>query len=424
MKTAVHQMAAFGGIPMYATPLHVGQPNIPRRDLLLAEFDEILQSGVLTNHGPKVRAFEAAVCRETGARHCIAICNATTALQIAAKALGLKGEVIMPAFTFIATAHAMEWIGLTPVFADVDPASHTLDPKSVESCISPLTSAILPVHLWGHVCDVGRLAEIASEHRLKILFDSSHAFGCRLRGVQVGGFGDAEVFSFHATKFINCCEGGAVVTNNDELAERCRRLRGFGITNLTEISDIGINGKMQELSAAAGLVSLNSLSEILAVNQRNRLHYQVHLAEIPGLTVVSVPPDCQSNQQYLVTLVDESLFGLGRDCLIELLRAEGIFARSYFVPGCHRAVPYAQTPTAAHLRTSLPVTERLLQTVMQLPTGLAVAADDIQIIGRLLRFIAQNGAEISRQVRIRSGNLIGHPADPSKPRDAALREAG
>jgi dTDP-4-amino-4,6-dideoxygalactose transaminase len=424
MKTSVFQLAAFGGVPLYDIPLHVGQPNMPHRESLLSEIEEVLNSGILTNHGPRVRAFEDAVCSEAGTRHCIAVCNATTALQIAAKAMRLRGEVIMPAFTFIATAHAMEWIGLTPVFADVDPLTHTLDPESAASCITSETTAILPVHLWGNVCDVPGLAAVASEHNLRLLFDSSHAFGCRLNGQRVGGFGDAEVFSFHATKFVNSFEGGAIVTNNDELAERCRRLRGFGITDLTEVSDVGINGKMHEISAAAGLVSIASLPEILAANHRNRIQYSEQLRDLPGIRLLAVSENLESNLQYVVVLVDETVLGISRDQLVGLLRAEGVFVRSYFVPGCHRSVPYTNSAGNRHQRIPLPVTESLLGSVMQLPTGMAVQSDDICILSDLLNFVVQNRAEIRRQLMVRSGRICAHASDPSKPRDQKLREAG
>ncbi|MFN8705753.1 MAG: DegT/DnrJ/EryC1/StrS family aminotransferase [Planctomyces sp.] len=424
MKTSVLQLAAFGGSPQYEVPIHVGQPSIPPREQLLAAMEQVLNSGILTNNGPQVRAFEQAIIRATGARHCVACCNATTALQIAARAMNLTGEVIMPSLTFVATAHAMEWIGLTPVFADVLPESQTMDPESAAACITSKTSALIPVHLWGHTCDVPQLTELARENNLRLLFDSSHAFGCRRNGIPVGNFGDAEVFSFHATKFVNSFEGGAIVTNNDQLAERCRRLRAFGITDLTEVSDIGINGKMHEISAAAGLVSLDLLPKLLETNERNREIYRTELADIGGITVLPIPETTESNLQYFVTMIHEEVLGLSRDQVVNLLRAEGIFARSYFVPGCHRSAPYVSNGASCHQRTSLPVTESILQEIMQLPTGMAIQPEDACTIGRMLRFIAENSGEISRLLRMRSGRIPRHPADPSRPRETPLREAG
>lgn len=424
MKHSVLQLAALGGPPLFAQPLHVGQPTVPDHVQLLADLERVLTSGCLTNHGPQVRAFEAAICQVTGARHCIAVCNATIALQIVARCLELRGEVIVPAFTFIATAHALEWIGLTPVFADVDAATHTLDPASVEACISPATSAIVPVHLWGHVCDVRALSRLAERHQLQLFFDSSHAFGCRQAGVSTGTAGAAEVFSFHATKCVQSIEGGAIVTNHDDVAARCRRLRAFGITGLTDISDVGTNGKMHELSAAVGLRSIASLPEIVAVNQRNRDLYARQLQSVPGLRLLPVPDGLESNAHYVVAEVDEYQLGLRRDELLPLLRAEGVFVRSYFAPGCHRAAPYAQRPPEQHCRVPLPVTEHLLQTVMQFPTGPAVSADRILRIGQLLRFIQVHSAEIRRHLLLRGGCLEFHVADPARPEPPMRREAG
>lgn len=424
MKSSVPQLAAFGGRPLFPQPLHVGQPVITDHELLLSDLDRVLRSGQLTNHGPQVRAFEEAVCGVAGTRHCIALCNATTALQVAARALQLTGELIMPSFTFIATAHAMEWIGLTPVFADVDPLTHTLDPDSVAACVTPRTSAILPVHLWGHVCDPAELTQVATRHGLRLLFDASHAFGCRRAGTPAGGLGDAEVFSFHATKFVHSVEGGAIVTNSDALAERCRRLRGFGITGLQEVSDIGTNGKMHELSAATGLRSIAAMPELLRRNHENRAVYAEWISAVPGLKLLPRPSAVDTNAQYVVAVVDEDQFGLSRDQLVAILRSEGVFVRSYFTPGCHRAVPYADAPPDRHMRVPLPVTEQLLRSVMQFPTGRSVAPADIERIGALLQSICASSGEIRRRLATGFGRIVWHPADPARPRDNALREAG
>lgn len=419
MKTSVPQLAAFGGSPEFGRPLHVGQPNLADADVLAEDLVQVLRSGYLTNNGPRVREFESLICRTTGVRNCVAVCNATTALQIAARAMNLTGEVIVPSFTFIATAHAMNWIGLEPVFADVDPESHTLDPISVVRCISPRTSAIVPVHLWGNACSVDVLKSIASEYGLKLLYDSSHAFGCSLNGQSIGNFGDAEVFSFHATKFVHSVEGGAIVTNDDALADRCRKLRAFGITGLTEISDIGINGKMNELSAAVGIRSVLHLSEIQKANEANRKLYQQMLQGIPGLALLPISDSVQSNCQYIVLTINPALFGLSRDETVSLLRSEGIFARSYFCPGCHRAEPYRSQP----LRTTLPVTEQLLNSVMQLPNGLSIRASDILRVGKILQMIHQESGDIRKQLLLRHGICNPHPLDPAR-QEISLKEAG
>ena len=214
------EMAVFGGAPAFAEKLHVGRPNIGDRDRLLERINDMLDRRWLTNNGVYVQEFERRVAEILGVKHCIAMCNGTVALEIAIRALGLKGEVIVPSFTFVATAHALQWQEITPVFCDIDPPTHTLDPARVEELITPRTTGIIGVHVWGRPCDVERVGGDRPSARSQLLFDAAHAFGCSHHGRMIGGFGDAEVFSFHATKFFNTFEGGAVVTNDDDLATR------------------------------------------------------------------------------------------------------------------------------------------------------------------------------------------------------------
>src|SRR5258708_490010 len=228
MKTGIDDLALFGGPPAFTEILHVGRPNIGNRQKFEARVDDILDRRWLTNGGRYVQEFEQCITELTGVRHCIAMCNATVALEIAIRALGMTGEVIVPSFTFIATAHALQWQGVRPVFCDIDPQNHTIDPARVEQLITPQTTGIIAVHLWGGVCNIEALSEIATRRGLKLLFDSAHAFGCSYKGGMIGAFGDAEVFSFHATKFLNSLEGGAVMTNNDELARKIRLMKNFG----------------------------------------------------------------------------------------------------------------------------------------------------------------------------------------------------
>ncbi|MDG1895665.1 MAG: DegT/DnrJ/EryC1/StrS family aminotransferase [Fuerstiella sp.] len=203
MKQHVKDLAVFGGSILFEKPLAVGRPNALDRDDFLRRISDVLDSGQLTNDGPQVKSFEEMVRRVTGTRHAIAVCNGTMALQIMAMACELSGEVIVPAMTFIGTAHALTWVRLKPIFADVERNTHTLDVNSVEACITPRTSAILGVHLWGNPCDVDRLRSVARSHGLPWLFDASHAFGCKLRGVPVGGRGDAEAFKPYTSRLSN-----------------------------------------------------------------------------------------------------------------------------------------------------------------------------------------------------------------------------
>src|SRR5438105_9047068 len=214
IKSTLETLALFGGSPAFTEKLHVGRPNVGDRARLLERVNDILDRRWFTNQGPYVAEFEGRIAELVGAKHCIACCNATIALELVIRALGLKGEVIVPSFTFVATAHALQWQEITPVFADIDSKTHLMDPASVQRLITPRTTGIIGVHTWGQRCDVDRLQTIADDHELQLIFDAAHAFGCAYRGRKIGGFGKAEVFSFHATKFVNSLEGGAVVTDN------------------------------------------------------------------------------------------------------------------------------------------------------------------------------------------------------------------
>jgi len=411
MKRHVKDFAVLGGSLEFQTPLIVGRPGVLRRDSFLKRVEAILDSGHLTNGGPMVCEFEQRLAEFLGVRHVVTESNGTAALQVMAVACQLTGEVIVPSMTFIATAHALQWIGLTPVFADIDQRTHTLDPKSVQRCITDRTSAILGVHLWGNPCAIDDLQQIAEQHKLSLLFDASHAFGCSVGTRSVGSFGDAEAFSFHATKIMHSAEGGAIVTNNDDIAERCRLMRNFGITGLTRIESIGINAKMSELSAAAGLTSLESLADVINHNKHNLCEYRLQIDSINGLRVAIPSEDQQLNCQYVVVCVDEAQFGLSRDELLQVLRAEGVFARAYFAPGCHNSPPYAGV--SVNCPVLLPVTNQLLDEVIQLPTGSSVKTADIHAVAMLIRAAQKHATILSEHLY--QTEPCWHPADPATP---------
>jgi dTDP-4-amino-4,6-dideoxygalactose transaminase len=381
---------------VFEAPLHVGRPNIGNRQRLFERFNEVLDRRWLTNYGPLVQEFEQRVAELVGVKHCIAMCNATVALEITIRALELTGEVIVPSLTFIATAHALQWQQITPVFCDVDEETLCIDPRAVEALITPRTTGIMGVHVFGRPCDVEALQEIATRRRLKLLFDSAHAFACSQGSRMIGGFGQAEVFSFHATKFLNSGEGGAVVTDDDALAAKIRLMENFGFVGYDAVAYIGTNGKMTEFSAAMGLTSLESLDEIVARNRANYDAYRRALAGLPGIDVLVYDERNRSNYQYLVLRVDAARAGLGRDELIKILHAENVLARRYFYPGCHKGEPYRSY--FPHAGLLLPVTERVNDTLMQLPTGSAVGTDEIDTIAGLLRTCVRNGAAIRRRM--------------------------
>ncbi|HVS80578.1 MAG TPA: DegT/DnrJ/EryC1/StrS family aminotransferase [Pyrinomonadaceae bacterium] len=394
MKDSLSDLAIFGGAPAFAEKLHVGRPNIGDRARLLQRINTILDNRWLTNTGPFEQELEQRIADLTGAAHCIAMCNATLALEIAIRALELSGEVIVPSFTFIATAHALQWQEITPVFCDIDPRTYNLDPRRVEQMITPATTGIIPVHAFGRPCDVGSLAEIAARRGLKLLFDSAHAFGCSYHGRMIGSFGDAEIFSFHATKFINSFEGGAVVTNNDVLAGKMRLMRNFGFAGYDYVSHVGINAKITEVCAAMGLTSLEAMDEIVAVNRRNWEVYREELMALPGISLIEYDPKENNNYHYVVIEVDPERAPLNRDELLAVLHAENVLARRYFWPGCHRMEPYRSSYPDAHL--FLPQTERAAARVITLPTGQVITPETIRIVCDIINTAFENAGEIRK----------------------------
>ncbi|OLE44310.1 MAG: aminotransferase class I/II-fold pyridoxal phosphate-dependent enzyme [Bacillati bacterium ANGP1] len=406
MKTTLAELAILGGPPAFVEPLHVGRPNIGDRARFLERVGEMLDRRWLTNDGPFVKEFEGRVAALLGVRHCVATCNGTLALELTIRALGLRGEVIVPSFTFVATAHALQWHGIRPVFADVDPRTHTLDPEQVERAVTPQTSAILGVHVWGRPCAVDALTAIAKKHRLRLVFDSAHAFACSYQGTLLGRFGDAEILSFHATKFFHTVEGGAVVTNDEDLAQRLRLMRNFGFAGYDTVLTLGINGKMNEMCAAMGLSNLEQLDDIISTNLRNYTHYRRGLANVPGVSLVTYDARERCNYQYIVLEVDEGRAGLERDDLLEVLRAENVLARRYFYPGVHRMEPYR----TLYPQPPLPGTQLLAARVLSLPTGASISPDDINAVCGIIALAVTHAAEVRAAVQ-RRRTAMGHSAD-------------
>jgi dTDP-4-amino-4,6-dideoxygalactose transaminase len=380
----VADLAINGAPPAFEELLHVGRPNMGDREAFLAYVNDIFDRRWLSNDGPLVQQFEARVAAHLGVKHCVAMCNGTIALEIAIRALGLEGEVIVPSYTFVATAHALQWQGITPVFADIDPATHVLDPAAVRRMITPRTSGIIGVHLWGRASPVEALQAIADEHGLKLMFDAAHAFSVTHGGRMVGSFGACEVLSFHATKFFNSFEGGAVVTNDDALAATMRYMRNFGFAGLDRVDHPGTNGKMIEIAAAMGLVNLDSVDEVIAANRRNYEAYRAALADVPGVRLLAYDERERNNYQYVILEVAPGC-AASRDAIVDALRAENIMARRYFWPGSHRMEPYRSL--FPHAGLVLPRTEEVAGSVIVLPTGQTMDAGKIAVVAQVVRTV-------------------------------------
>jgi dTDP-4-amino-4,6-dideoxygalactose transaminase len=380
--------AMAGGSPAFPEGLPLARPSIGDPDGVAAHIRDILESGTLTN-GRTVRRFEEASAEYLGVRHTVAVGTCTTGLMLLIRAADLSGDVIIPSFTFAATAHAVAWNGLRPVFADVDPVTLTLDPTSVARTVGIHTSAILATHVYGNPCDVDGLGEVAERSGLHLFFDAAHAFGSRRRGRMVGGFGDGEVFSLSPTKVIVAGEGGLIATDDELLAERCRMGRDYGHPGDYDCRFVGLNGRMSELHAAVALASLEGLGE--RIEQRNRLVLVLReaLRLAPGISFPRVQEGDRSTFKDLTLLIDADAFGMSADALASALAAEGVETKRYYSPPVHRMVAYRREGAAA---AALPATERASEQALTLPLWhgmtdehMFALAEAIQLVGRFGR---------------------------------------
>jgi dTDP-4-amino-4,6-dideoxygalactose transaminase len=350
----------------------------------------IFERRYYTNHGPLVQQLEEALQNYLNVKHAICVTNATIGLMMAAEALELSGKVIMPSFTFIASAQSLRWTNIEPVFCDVDPTTHQMAIDQLDSLMDKQVSGIMGVNLWGGACNPIALQQYAQSRNVKLYFDSAHAFGCIVDKTKIGNFGSAEVFSFHATKILNATEGGCICTNDDTLAARLRNIRSsYGAGTSTPVYKTS-NGRMSEAQAAIALMSLEDFPQNQQKNELLFRQYEKNLNPIPGIKLVQPAGVTFSNYQYVVCEVDEATFGLSRDALIALLKAENINARRYFYPGTHRTIGFSDKllTDAHHLKT----TDRLCLVCMQLPIGAMVDSAIVDIICEVIDKINRNAA--------------------------------
>ncbi len=393
----VDSLVAFGGPASTEPILYVGRPNIPDRAEVLARIGDALDRKWLSNDGPMVREFEELVEERLEVGHCVAVANATLGLSIVAAALGLQGEVVVPAFTFIATAHSLQWQGITPVFCDIDRTSHQIDPAAVEAKLTERTTGILAAHTWGRPCDIAALEAIAHRNDLELYFDAAPAYGAAVGDRPLGSFGRAEVFSFHATKIVNCGEGGVIVTNDAEIAAKARLMRTFGFADTDTVTTVGTNAKMSELAAAMGICSLARLDDYLAVNHRNLELYRAALRDVPGVDLLGCEPGTTINGNNVVVEIDPIAAGISRDAVLQVLTAQGVFARRYFWPGCHRMEPYRTLLDPSD--DDFPIADLVASRVLSLPTGTSIEPGDVERVCSLVAAIIANGEEITHRLR-------------------------
>jgi dTDP-4-amino-4,6-dideoxygalactose transaminase len=386
--------AIIGGDPLFAAGLPLARPSVPNVERIAADVGRILASGILTN-GPHVRSLEESMERYLEVRHCVAVSSCTTGLMLLLRAADLSGDVVVPSFTFAATAHAVAWNGLRPVFADIDAETLTLSPIAVARAIGMRTSAILATHLYGAPSDIEGLTDLARHNGIRLFFDAAHAFGAKRGGKRVGGFGDAEVFSLSPTKPVVAGEGGIIATNDDKLAERCRIGRDYANPGDYDCLFVGLNARMSEFHAAFALASMDDVDE--RIGHRNELAGRYHdaLAAIPGLDFPRVAEGDLSTYKDFTILVDGEMFGLSPDGLAEALAAEGIETRRYYSPPVHRMRAYR---SIAHADGALPVTDEAAERVLTLPMFDAMSDDAPALVAQAIIGIREHLA-VARQGR-------------------------
>lgn len=350
-------------IPEKQEQIPVTQPFMPPLEEFLPYLERIWENKWLTNNGEFHKRLELALADYLEVDQLSLVCNGTIALILALRALGITGEVITTPFSFVATSHALQWCGIRPVFVDIDPTTFTLDPTQIEAAITPATTAILPVHVYGIPCDIAAIQRIADAHGLKVIYDAAHAFGVGSRDRFMNA-GDASVLSFHATKVFSTFEGGAIVTRDAKLKEHIDFLRNFGFLDEITVVGLGINGKMNEIQAAFGLLQLSKISHVLDARRLVAARYRAELAAIRGLRFPQIPDGVVHNGAYFPVVVEPG-FGISRDDLYLCLRRGGIHARRYFYPLISNFPLYRELASAA--KSKLPVANRIAERILCLP---------------------------------------------------------
>ena len=369
--------------PVREPDLPIVQPTLPDLGELQAALQQIWQTGTVTT-GPITRNFEEAVKARTGVRRAVFVDHGNTALMLAARALRLSGEVIVPSFTWTATAGALVWNGIEPVFADVTPGRLTLDPEAAEAAITPRTTAIMPVNVFGVPADMDAFAELCRRKGLKLLGDSAQGLGAFYKGRAQGTFGDAECFSLSPTKVVTALEGGLVTTNDDALANVLISLRDSGkAPDGSDILEVGMSGRPSEIHAAVALASYERVEELVGARQALMLWYRDLLADMPGLSFQDIPADCETTGNYFVVFIDDAAGPVARDELYDLLKQKGIHGKKYFYPAVHLQKAYAQL--RGRYKGRLPVTERAASQGLALPLYSHMTRADVERVCGAIR---------------------------------------
>jgi dTDP-4-amino-4,6-dideoxygalactose transaminase len=392
-------------------PVYVTRPFLPPLEAFCAGLREIWENHWLTNDGPIVRRFLRQLSHYLETENLCLFNNGTLALQIALQGMGIAGEVITTPFTFVATTHALFWNKIRPVFVDIEPEYYTLDPEQVEAALTPWTTAILAVHVYGHPCQVHALADIARRHHLRLIYDAAHAFGVQVAGRPIAHFGDMSMFSFHATKLYHSLEGGLLAFQDTGLKKTLDYLKNFGFENEVEVVMPGTNAKMNEVQALMGSMMLQYLDELIEKRRRIAQIYQERLADVPGLKLAApLHEEVRYNYAYVPVEVEEQEFGCTRDVLHEELKRYNIYTRRYFHPlicdyACYRHLA---------IQNPLEVARRVASRILTLPIYPDLPLEDVHRICEILGFIGQKH-------RSSAGRVLA--ATPRRVSGAAVRGA-
>jgi dTDP-4-amino-4,6-dideoxygalactose transaminase len=389
-------------IKPFEKPIYVTRPFLPPLEEFYSGLNEIWENRWLTNNGPILQRFTRELSNFFETDNLCLFNNGTLALQIALQGMGISGEVITTPYTFVATTHALFWNKIRPVFVDIEPDYYTIDPEKVEAAITPWTTAILAVHVYGHPCKLNVLADIARRHNLRLIYDAAHAFGVKVGSKPIAHFGDLSMFSFHSTKLFHSIEGGMLIFQEAGLKAMFDYLKNFGFENEIEVVMPGTNAKMNEMQALMGIQVLQYLEEIIYKRAKITDVYRQRLAEIPGIRLApAVSSDVQYNYAYMPIEVDELEFGMSRDALYEKLKEWNIHTRRYFYPlicdfPCYRSIS---------VNGSLPVAHRVADRILTLPIYDSLELSDVEAICEVIMSL-QQGRKHKMEINVKAGGLV------------------
>lgn len=363
--------------------IFVTRPSLPPLEEFIPYLEKIWKNKWLTNNGPFHQEFEQTLCDYLGVKYVSLFTNGTLALITALQVLRITGEVITTPFSFVATTHALHWNGIKPVFCDIEPEYMTLDVEKIEAAITPKTTAILPVHVYGNPCNVKRIQEIADIYGLRVIYDAAHAFGVEIGDQSILNFGDLSILSFHATKVFNTFEGGAIICHDEKTKKRIDYLKNFGFAGETTVVAPGINSKMNEFQAALGLIQLNHHEENRSKARVVAQEYRRQLESVKGIAIINDMPGVEHNYAYFPVLIDQIEYGSSRDELYERLKRQNVFARKYFYPLISHFSTYRSLDSAK--RENLPIAEKIADQVLCLPIYPDLKLDNVGEVCRLIR---------------------------------------